>query len=112
MTVIPKRKSARIGQLTLPLWYNTNEYTPGGRIGMGAREAKGSEIAERLKITRNGDTWIVPSQRGTGKYQVRLDGGNPTCTCPDHELRNNICKHAFAVLQLLREEREGPKDPA
>lgn len=78
---------------------------------MSERERRGSEIAARLRIERKGDTWIVPSQGGNGKYTVDLSGGNPTCTCPDHELRGNVCKHIFAVLLRLREQQQQPDEP-
>lgn len=79
---------------------------------MTTREARGSEIAARLRIERQGDTWIVPSQGGNGKYRVDLRGPEPTCTCPDHELRGDCCKHIYAVLLRLREElRDEPQDP-
>src|SRR5205823_5760063 len=30
-------------------------------------------------------------------YRVDLAGNEPTCTCPDYELRQKACKHVFAV---------------
>ena len=41
---------------------------------MNTREQKGKEIAARLKIVRQENKWIVPSQTGNGKYEVDLDG--------------------------------------
>ncbi len=63
---------------------------------MGLREAKGRQIAEKSKITRKGNHWLVPSQRGCGMlYKVDLDAER--CTCPDFEMRRQPCKHLFAV---------------
>lgn len=69
---------------------------------MNAREQRGKAIAERCRIDRKGDAWIVPSQSGHGKYTVRVDGPYPTCTCPDYEEHANKCKHLFAVEISLR----------
>jgi hypothetical protein len=37
---------------------------------MEAREQKGLEIAAKSRLTRDGNTWLVPSQAGKGKYVV------------------------------------------
>jgi transposase/predicted nucleic acid-binding Zn finger protein len=63
---------------------------------MSIREKKGREIAEKSKITRKGNLWLVPSQRGCGMlYKVDLDAER--CSCPDFEIRHQPCKHLFAV---------------
>src|SRR5689334_13121534 len=74
------------------------------------RELRGLEIAARLKITRQGDRWFVPSQSGrtseTGdkRYTVRPDARSPNCTCPDYELRGEKCKHIWAVEFTIQRE--------
>lgn len=74
---------------------------------MNEREQRGILIAERTKITRRGDAWIVPSQNGPDKYAVHLgadEAHSPSCTCPDHELRGAKCKHIFAVEIVSKRE--------
>lgn len=74
---------------------------------MNPREQRGLELAERTKIHRKGgDVWAVPSQSGRGRYWVRLNGSKQLCTCPDHEIRNERCKHIFAVEHVLKREAE------
>ena len=62
---------------------------------MSVREAKGREIADRARIVKEGDLYLVPSQSGKGKYKVRPD--LPYCSCPDFDFRRQPCKHIFAV---------------
>src|SRR6185312_15207950 len=68
-------------------------------ITMDARQQRGQVIADTCKLTVKGPVWFVPSQSAGGSYAVRMDDGhgNPTCTCPDYELREQKCKHIFAV---------------
>ncbi|HEY0322442.1 MAG TPA: transposase [Pyrinomonadaceae bacterium] len=62
---------------------------------MSLREAKGRQIADRFRIIKEGNLYLVPSQSGKGKYKVRPD--LPYCSCPDFEFRRQPCKHIFAV---------------
>ncbi|HEY0322446.1 MAG TPA: transposase [Pyrinomonadaceae bacterium] len=62
---------------------------------MSLREAKGRQIADRFRIIKEGNLYLVPSQSGKGKYKVRPD--LPYCSCPDFEIRRQPCKHIFAV---------------
>jgi transposase len=62
---------------------------------MSIREAKGRQIADRARIVREGNLYLVPSERGKGKYKVRPD--IPYCSCADYEFRRQPCKHIFAV---------------
>lgn len=61
----------------------------------GLREQKGREIADKAKITRKGNLWLVPSQSGRGSYKVDFD--SQRCTCPDYDFRRQPCKHLLAV---------------
>jgi hypothetical protein len=69
---------------------------------MEAREIKGLEIAAKSRLTRDGNTWLVPSQAGKGKYTV--DANAKQCTCPDFEARQATCKHIFAVEYTIQRE--------
>ncbi len=75
---------------------------------MDARQQRGMELAATRPITkskRNNGVWLVPSQSGPGKYTVNIASKQPTCTCPDFEIRNQKCKHIFAVsYAMIREE--------
>lgn len=77
---------------------------------MQAREARGLEIAANSHITRNGQVWLVPSQRGRKTYTVDITGELPTCTCLDYETNGVKCKHIFAVEFIARHEK-GDKPP-
>jgi transposase len=69
---------------------------------MSLREAKGRDIADRFKIVKNGNLYLVPSQSGKGKYKV--DAEAQSCSCPDFEFTGAKCKHIFAVELTVRRE--------
>jgi predicted nucleic acid-binding Zn finger protein len=63
-----------------------------------ARQERGRQIAARAKITKpDRGTWIVPSQSDKGRYAVTISKEGKFCTCPDFELRQQPCKHVYAV---------------
>jgi len=72
---------------------------------MEPREQKALEIAAKSKLTRKGDTWLVPSQAGPKKYTVDPNPQEPRCTCPDFEARQLRCKHIFAVEYTIQREQ-------
>ncbi len=74
------------------------------------RELKALEIAARSKITFDGTHWLVPSQAGTGKYQVTITGA-PSCTCDDFTLHQQPCKHILAARLVCARDYDG-KQPA
>lgn len=73
---------------------------------MDARQERGLQIAATLKIQpkAEGAAWIVPTQKLTGKYTVTRDSEGFHCSCPDYELRRQMCKHGFAVEFYLKRE--------
>src|SRR5437870_4788842 len=71
---------------------------------MDARQQRGLEMAARLKISKNGDGWVVPSSTGKGRYHVHLTPEFECCNCPDFELTNHRCKHLFAVEYVIQRE--------
>lgn len=65
---------------------------------MNARKLKGEQIAKTVTIEKKGlDKWLVPSQSGRGAYTVNRQGEGFKCSCPDFELRGQVCKHIYAV---------------
>ena len=73
--------------------------------GDAGRLQRGMAIAALAPITKNKLGYSVPSQSGKGKYVVNVDG-DPFCSCPDFELRQQPCKHIYSVEFLIqREER-------
>src|SRR5690349_8287729 len=67
---------------------------------MDVREERGKAIADTglIRKSKSGElVYLVPSQSGNGQYSVDLAGDEPTCTCPDWELRRTACKHVYAV---------------
>lgn len=73
---------------------------------MDMRELKALEIAARMRIVFNDGVWTVPSQSGSGSYQVTLANSGGTCACEDFQLRRKECKHILAVRIVL--ERDCP----
>ncbi|HYX71222.1 MAG TPA: transposase, partial [Nitrososphaera sp.] len=72
---------------------------------MSERQQKALVIAAKNKLTKKGDTWIVPSQSGNDYYKVNnTDPDWPTCTCMDFELRRARCKHIYAVEIVIERE--------
>ncbi|HEX8494809.1 MAG TPA: transposase [Pyrinomonadaceae bacterium] len=68
---------------------------------MEIRQQKGREIADKVRIVREGNLYLVPSQSGHGKY--RVDAEKQRCSCPDFDFRRQPCKHLFAVRFTLEE---------
>lgn len=67
-----------------------------------SRYSKGAVIAVSrriLEVHGDGDkeqAWLVESETIDGKYyKVTKDGA---CECPDHRIRGEICKHAYAIF--------------
>src|SRR5215216_4270609 len=73
------------------------------RYSMSLREKKGHEIADRGRIVRQGNLWLVPSQSGRGQYKVNAEAQH--CTCPDFDLHRDKCKHIFAVEFTIRRDK-------
>lgn len=72
---------------------------------MSIREAKGRQIADRARIVKSGNLYLVPSQSGRGnKYSVDLEAGR--CSCPDFDFTQAKCKHLFAVEFTVQRERK------
>lgn len=71
---------------------------------MSIREAKGRQIADRARIVKNGNLYLVPSQSGGKKYKV--DPEAQSCSCPDFEFTQAKCKHLFAVEFTVERERK------
>lgn len=69
------------------------------------REIKALQIAAKSKLTRKGNTWLVPSQAGHGEYKVNPDPESPNCTCRDYEFRQARCKHIYAVEYVIEREQ-------
>lgn len=67
---------------------------------MTLREQKGERIADKAKIRREGNLYLVPSQSGHGKYKVNPE--EKTCSCPDYDFRRQPCKHIYAVDITIR----------
>ena len=73
--------------------------------GDAGRQQRGMAIAALTPVMKNKLGYKVPSQSGRGSYVVNLDG-EPFCTCPDFEKRQERCKHIYAVEFIIqREER-------
>ncbi len=78
------------------------------------RELRGLKILSEPDTIRNIDknNWEVRSQSGNGYYQVnrfykdrhaQMRGQAVwSCTCPDHQTRNVICKHIHAIQFSLK----------
>ncbi|HKZ40194.1 MAG TPA: SWIM zinc finger family protein [Candidatus Hodarchaeales archaeon] len=67
------------------------------------RELRGLEIlAKEDQIHRiDADNYRVDSQNGNGSYLVTRSGKEWTCECLDHQRRQTVCKHIWAVYFSL-----------
>lgn len=72
---------------------------------MSEREQKALVIAAKSKIKKIKGVWLVPSQSSKGAYRVDPDPVRPSCSCPDHELRQLRCKHILAVEFVIQREQ-------
>ena len=77
-----------------------------GEIG---RQHRGLTIAAIAPIKKTKLGYSVRSQSGNGSYVIKLDGEDgPACSCPDFEIRDEPCKHIYAVeAYVMREENPG-----
>lgn len=64
------------------------------------REERGKLIAQTRAITKVKEGYLVSSQNSNKKYLVSEHLDN--CNCPDCQLRQVRCKHAFAVEYFLQ----------
>jgi transposase len=71
---------------------------------MSIREAKGRDIADRARIVKSGNLYLVPSQSGNQRYKV--DPVAQSCSCPDFENTGFKCKHQYAVEFTVERERK------
>lgn len=62
-----------------------------------------SERSLDLEVQEVDGLYVVESQSRDKPYVVDLNGEDSSCTCPDHEYRNVICKHIRAAA--IKEER-------
>ncbi len=69
---------------------------------MDMRRIKGQQIAQTCQIQKKDEyNWIVPSQSGRSSYRVSHYGKDFKCNCPDYELRQQPCKHVYAVMEIV-----------
>jgi transposase len=73
--------------------------------GDEGRKQRGLAIAALVSIKQSKVGYIVPSQSGKGTYIVSL-GGEPYCSCPDFESRQQPCKHIYAVEYVIQREED------
>lgn len=71
-------------------------------IYMNVRKEKGYQIAKQKQVKIVKDGWLVKSQSKEGFYKVNESF---ICDCPDSELHNETCKHAYAVRYYLNIEK-------
>jgi transposase len=70
---------------------------------MHMREAKALELADRDRVIRDGNGWVVFSLNGPERYRVTLAPSH--CVCPDFETRHEDCKHILSAR--IAASREG-----
>lgn len=76
-----------------------NDYKKADATGLPTREIRALEeemsvIGPELNIELEADEYEVVSQSGRTYY---VDARRATCTCPDHQQRDEICKHQRRV---------------
>ena len=65
--------------------------------GDAGRQQRGMAIAAIVRLEKHRLGYRVPSESGNGSYIVDPDADNPCCSCPDFDLRQQPCKHIYAV---------------
>ena len=88
---------------------NRNSSDPAGALeresAVDIREAKAIELADRGRVVKRPNGWLVYSLSSSEKYFVTV---LPlSCDCPDFELRQEPCKHIIAVQINLSREASG-----
>ncbi len=74
---------------------------------MEPREERGMALAATKKLrSKQPGIWLVPSQTGNGDYMVNVASEEFTCSCPDFEIRQQPCKHIYAVAYTVVRERK------
>lgn len=77
----------------------------GRERSMNIREEKAIELADRGRVVKRPNGWLVYSLSSGEKYFVTV---LPlSCSCPDFELRQEPCKHILAVQITLAREVSG-----
>ncbi len=71
---------------------------------MKTKQQKGKELAQNFEIRFDGKIWTVPSQTGSGYYQINLQ--QQTCSCPYFEKNKAKCKHQYAVEEKIWREMQ------
>lgn len=71
------------------------------------QEQENSRYARALRIAKVGhihqfqedrNRWLVQSESDkTRYYMVTVDKDFECCTCPDSQIRGNVCKHLMAI---------------
>jgi transposase len=70
---------------------------------LNVRELRGIDIAARYTIKQENGFFFVPSSSGKSeRFKVCLN--KQKCTCPDHEIRRNKCKHIFAAEYCFEQD--------
>jgi hypothetical protein len=72
------------------------------------REDRARDLAERhfheIAASKDGHEYLVPSCTGAHDYRVHYDpAGESWCECPDHEIRDAVCKHILAAAIVAAE---------
>ena len=75
--------------------------------GDTGRQLRGMAIAARVQIKQSKLGYKVPSQSENGAYIVNVDG-DPYCSCPDFEKRDQPCKHIYAVDFTIQRDDPTP----
>ena len=76
------------------------------------RQRRGVAIAAISTIKKIKVGYKVRSQSGKSDYTVRLDGEDgPACECPDFEIRDEPCKHIYAVQGYVMREDNPAESP-
>ena len=76
------------------------------------RQQQGLIIAALSPIKKVKLGYSVKSQSGNGTYIVKLDGEDgPACSCPDFEIRDEPCKHIYAVEAYVMREESTAESP-
>lgn len=96
----------RVSARSTPISHSSD---PAGFLGrdraVDIREEKAIELADRGRVVKRPNGWLVYSLNSSEKYFVTV---LPlSCSCPDFDLRQEPCKHILAVQITLSREANG-----
>jgi transposase len=99
------RCNRRVNAGSTPSHFRVPALSDQGERSVNTREQKALELADRGRVVKRPNGWLVYALHTSEKYFVSI--APTTCSCPDWDLRQEPCKHILAVQITLTREVNG-----